>query len=124
MLGTALGLFVSAFAATRVPGRAVHAGVVLPQLLLCGLFVPRDQLPPVLEGISDVLPMSYAVDAMTADLTADVAAQPVGVDLLVVGGLLRCRPGARAGCGNAPPSNCLAGAHGAVRRVRQAMFDR
>ena len=38
--------------------------LVLPQLLLCGLFVPRDALPDVLDAVSDVLPLSYAVDAM------------------------------------------------------------
>ena len=38
--------------------------VVIPQILLCGLFVPRDALPDVLEAVSDVLPLSYAVDAM------------------------------------------------------------
>ncbi len=37
---------------------------VLPQFLLCGLLVPRDQLPTVLEAVSNVLPLSYAVDAM------------------------------------------------------------
>jgi ABC-2 type transport system permease protein len=40
--------------------------VVIPQILLCGLFVPREALPRVLEVISNVLPLSYAVDAMTA----------------------------------------------------------
>ena len=39
--------------------------VVIPQILLCGLFVPRDALPDVLEAISNVLPLSYAVDAMS-----------------------------------------------------------
>lgn len=48
--------------------------VIFPQLLLCGLFTPRDAMHPVLETISDVLPMSYAVDGMNevllhADLT-------------------------------------------------------
>ena len=55
--------------------------LVLPQVLLCGLFVSRDALPDVLSAISDVLPLSYAVDAMqevqaqpawTADLSVDV----------------------------------------------------
>jgi ABC-2 type transport system permease protein len=40
--------------------------VVIPQILLCGVFVPRDLMPRVLEAISNVLPLSYAVDAMTA----------------------------------------------------------
>jgi ABC-2 type transport system permease protein len=66
VLGTALGLFVSAFARTEFQAVQFMPALVVPQILLCGLFVPRDQMPPVLEAISDVLPLSYAVDAMTA----------------------------------------------------------
>jgi ABC-2 type transport system permease protein len=39
--------------------------LVIPQILLCGLFVPRDQLPTGLDVLSDLLPLSYAVDAMS-----------------------------------------------------------
>ncbi len=75
LLGTALGLFLSAFAATEF--QAV-------QFLLCGLLVPRDTLPDVLAWISDVLPLSYAVDAMRA-ITVDVdPGADVGRDLAVV----------------------------------------
>jgi ABC-2 type transport system permease protein len=65
VLGTALGLFVSAFAQTEFQAVQFMPVVVIPQILLCGLFIPRDALPPVLEVISGVLPLSYAVDAMT-----------------------------------------------------------
>ena len=76
VLGSALGLFVSAFANTEFQAVQFMPALVLPQILLCGLFVPRSFLPDVLEIVSDVLPLSYAVDAMqhltrTAD-TADV----------------------------------------------------
>ena len=64
VLGTALGLFVSAFATSEFQAVQFMPLVVIPQLLLCGLFVPREALPPVLEAISDVLPLSYAIDAM------------------------------------------------------------
>ncbi|MDJ0466336.1 ABC transporter permease [Streptomyces sp. H27-C3] len=64
LLGTALGLFVSAFAASEFQAVQFMPAVVFPQLLLCGLFTPRDQMQPVLEAISNVLPMSYAVDGM------------------------------------------------------------
>ncbi|MFZ3569854.1 ABC transporter permease [Streptomyces sp. BH097] len=75
LLGTALGLFVSAFAASEFQAVQFMPAVIFPQLLLCGLFTPRDQMQPVLEGISNVLPMSYAVDGMNevlkhTDLTA------------------------------------------------------
>jgi ABC-2 type transport system permease protein len=64
LLGVAMGLFVSAFAATEFQVVQFMPAVVLPQILLCGLFVARDQLPTVLSAISNVLPLSYAVDAM------------------------------------------------------------
>jgi ABC-2 type transport system permease protein len=74
VLGTALGLFVSAFAQTEFQAVQFMPAVVVPQILLCGLFVPRDALPDVLEVISGVLPLSYAVDAMqTLTRTADTA---------------------------------------------------
>jgi ABC-2 type transport system permease protein len=64
VLGTVLGLFVSAFARTEFQAVQFMPALVIPQILLCGLFVPRDELPRALEVISDVLPLSYAVDAM------------------------------------------------------------
>lgn len=64
VLGTALGLFVSAFAQTEFQAVQFMPVVVIPQILLCGLFVPRAVLPDVLGTVSDVLPLSYAVDAM------------------------------------------------------------
>ncbi len=66
VLGTALGLLVSAFARTEFQAVQFMPVVVIPQLLLCGLFLPRESMPRVLEVVSDVLPLSYAVDAMTA----------------------------------------------------------
>ena len=65
LLGTALGLLVSAFARTEFQAVQFMPALVIPQILLCGLFVPRDALPHVLHVISDCLPLSYAVDAMT-----------------------------------------------------------
>lgn len=64
VLGSALGLFVSAFARTEFQAVQFMPALVIPQILLCGLFVRRTDLPPVLHAISDALPLSYAVDAM------------------------------------------------------------
>lgn len=64
VLGTALGLLVSAFAATEFQAVQFMPAFVLPQILLCGLFVPREAMPGALEVVSDLLPLSYAVDAM------------------------------------------------------------
>lgn len=72
LLGTALGLFVSAFATSEFQAVQFLPATVLPQFLLCGLLAPRDQMITVLRWISDVMPLSYAVDAMN-HLTTDAA---------------------------------------------------
>lgn len=83
LLGTALGLFVSAFARTEFQAVQFMPALVVPQILLCGLFVQRDLLPPVLQKVSDVLPLSYAVDAMSSVRdSADVG--EVWVDLGII----------------------------------------
>ncbi|CAL9592183.1 hypothetical protein SUDANB95_05218 [Actinosynnema sp. ALI-1.44] len=65
LLGMALGLFASAFARTEFQAVQFMPAIVMPQVLLCGLFVPRDEMATVLGWISDALPLSYAVDALT-----------------------------------------------------------
>ena len=65
VLGVALGLFCSAFARTEFQAVQFLPVVVVPQLLLCGLFVPRAQMVGWLQGASDVMPLSYAVEALT-----------------------------------------------------------
>ncbi|MEO5651816.1 MAG: ABC transporter permease [Marmoricola sp.] len=64
ILGTALGLFVSAFARTEFQAVQFMPALVFPQILLCGLFIARDAMPGALGAVSDVLPLSYGVDAM------------------------------------------------------------
>jgi len=89
LLGTALGLFVSAFAATEFQAVQFMPAFVLPQFLLCGLLVPRDELPDVLHAISSVLPLSYAVDALRDVTTNAEVATSTWVDLgVVVGAVL------------------------------------
>ncbi|NWF26979.1 ABC transporter permease [Streptomyces sp. PKU-EA00015] len=84
LLGTALGLFVSAFAASEFQAVQFMPAVIFPQLLLCGLFTPRDQMQPALEAVSNVLPMSYAVDAMNEVLLHTDTTAAFLRDVLVV----------------------------------------
>ncbi|CAM5681873.1 MULTISPECIES: ABC transporter permease [Streptomyces] len=86
LLGTALGLFVSAFAASEFQAVQFMPAVIFPQLLLCGLFTARADMHPVLEGISDVLPMSYAVDGMNEVLRHTDMTAPFVRDILIVAG--------------------------------------
>jgi ABC-2 type transport system permease protein len=64
LLGMALGLFASAFARTEFQAVQFMPAFVMPQVLLCGLFAPRESMHTVLEWLSNVMPLSYAVDAL------------------------------------------------------------
>ena len=64
LLGIGLGLLASAFARTEFQVVQFFPLIILPQLLLCGLLVARERMPSVLHAVSDVLPLSYAVDGM------------------------------------------------------------
>ena len=64
LLGVGLGLLCSAFARTEFQAVQLLPIVVIPQALLCGLFVPRDEMAGWLQAVSDVLPLSYAVEAL------------------------------------------------------------
>ena len=83
VLGSTLGLFVSAFAQTEFQAVQFMPAFVLPQILLCGLFVARDQMATWLRVISAVFPLTYAYDALarTADDQLDAR---FALDVVVV----------------------------------------
>jgi ABC-2 type transport system permease protein len=64
VLGVALGLLASAFARSEFQAVQFMPVIVLPQFFLCGLLVPREQMAGWLQAISDVLPLTYAVEAL------------------------------------------------------------
>src|SRR3954449_3128440 len=86
VLGVALGLLASAFARSEFQAVQFMPVIVLPQFFLCGLLVPREQLPSWLQAVSDVLPMTYAVDALQEVGTSPTATGSMWIDIGVVAG--------------------------------------
>jgi ABC-2 type transport system permease protein len=64
LLGTATGLLVSAFAYSEFQAVQFMPAIVMPQVLLCGLIAPREQMAGALQFASDLMPMTYAVEAL------------------------------------------------------------
>lgn len=87
LLGVTLGLFVSAFAQSEFQAVQFMPAIVLPQLLLCGLFVARDQMAGWLQAISDVLPLTYAYDALQRATGAGDLGAWFWIDVAVVTGV-------------------------------------
>src|SRR3954466_8565449 len=102
VLGVALGLLASAFARSEFQAVQFMPVIVLPQFFLCGLLVPRELMAGWLRAISDVLPLTYAAEALeevgragagTATMWGDVGivAGAVLLALALAAGTLRRR---------------------------------
>jgi ABC-2 type transport system permease protein len=76
LLGMALGLFLSAFARSEFQAVQFMPAFILPQIILSGLFVPREQMAEGLQAVADVLPLTFAYDALER-----VAADDIGSEL-------------------------------------------
>ena len=92
LLGMALGLFLSAFARTEFQAVQFMPAFIFPQLLLCGLFVSRDEMADVLYAASWALPLTYAYDALARvtrpqALGAGLAVDAAAIALATVGAL-------------------------------------
>jgi ABC transporter DrrB family efflux protein len=85
ILGMALGLLLSAFATSEFQAVQFMPAFVIPQIFLAGLFVPRERMPDVLQTISDLLPFTYAYDAL-AKVAADDVDGRLWLDVGVVAG--------------------------------------
>ncbi|AWB94886.1 antibiotic ABC transporter permease [Agromyces badenianii] len=84
LLGTALGLLASAFARSEFQVVQFMPLLVFPQILLGGIFIPRDQLPEGLEVISEWLPLSFAIDALQAVAADSESAEWITAKILVI----------------------------------------
>jgi ABC-2 type transport system permease protein len=83
VLGSTLGLLVSAFAETEFQAVQFMPAVVFPQILLCGLFVARDAMATWLQWVSAVMPLTYAYDAL-AKTAADTFDARFALDVAIV----------------------------------------
>ncbi|MCW2701140.1 MAG: drug efflux pump, inner rane subunit, DrrB family [Blastococcus sp.] len=86
VLGVALGLLASAFARTEFQAVQFMPVIVLPQFFLCGLLVPVDRMDGWLQAISNVLPLTYAVEALQEVGWSATATATMWTDVAVVAG--------------------------------------
>ena len=88
LLGTALGIFVSAFARTEFQAVQFMPALIFPQILIGGLLMPLEQMPAVLEAVARCLPLTYAIDALKSVASHSEVTTEVWHDLLVVAGFI------------------------------------
>ena len=83
LLGKALGLLASAFARTEFQAVQFMPVLVIPQILLGGILMPREKMPDALQTISDWLPLSYGIDAING-VTAGETGWDLWAPILVI----------------------------------------
>ena len=84
VLGSVLGLFLSAFARTEFQAVQFMPAVILPQILLCGLLVSREQMSDALDFIAGAMPLTYAYDALVRTAAGEALEGRLLLDLTVV----------------------------------------
>lgn len=93
LLGVAVGLLTSAFARSEFQAVQFLPAFIFPQLLLCGLLVSRDSMAQFLQWLSDIFPLTYAVEAVRelsahADVTSTLKKDLLILICWVVGALM------------------------------------
>ncbi|WP_159813202.1 ABC transporter permease [Actinomyces sp. zg328] len=83
-VGVAMGLLVSALSRTEFQAVQFMPLLIGVQVFLCGMLVPRGQLPPALEPVSQVLPMSWAVNAVGEVQAGAAVTQGLVMDIVIL----------------------------------------
>ena len=83
-----LGIFLSMFARSEFQAVQFIPLVIVPQVLLSGIIFPVSSEPQFLQYVSNVLPLTYAVNGMRDIMVkgADLASQSLQVDFAVIVG--------------------------------------
>ncbi|MFM6980555.1 MAG: ABC transporter permease [Micrococcales bacterium] len=83
ILGLSLGLFASAFAKTEFQVIQFMPAFIFPQIILGGLFVSRDQMPEELATLSDWLPLTHSLKALT-EISSGASSDDVLLEIGIV----------------------------------------
>lgn len=88
VLGMSFGLFFSSFAKNEFQAVQFMPAFVLPQLLIGGLFAPRESMSRALELLSDIMPLTYIIEALKQVSSSASWTSELTVDLLVIVGFI------------------------------------
>jgi ABC-2 type transport system permease protein len=81
-----LGIYVSTFARNEFQVVQFIPVVLAPQIFLSGVILPVSQLPGYFQAVSNMLPLTYAVDALRAIMLEGESLAGVGTELAVLAG--------------------------------------
>jgi ABC-2 type transport system permease protein len=77
-----LGIFISTFAKNEFQMVQFIPLIIVPQVFLGGVLWPVEQMNGFLQGVSKILPLTYAVDGLRGIMRQGQSLSDVGGDLL------------------------------------------
>jgi ABC-2 type transport system permease protein len=81
-----LGIFISTFARNEFQMVQFIPLIIFPQVFLCGVLWPVEQMPNYLQWLSTILPLTYAVDGLRSIMLRGENLIDVGFELAVLVG--------------------------------------
>jgi ABC-2 type transport system permease protein len=86
ILAVCLGIFISVFARNEFQMVQFIPLIILPQIFLCGLLWPVEQMPEYLQWIARFLPLTYGVDGIRALMLQGQGLLDIGKEIGVLAG--------------------------------------
>ena len=86
IVAVSLGILVSTFAKNEFQVVQFIPLVIVPQIFLTGVVVPVEDMPWLLENVSKVLPLTYAVDMLIGIMLEGQGLLDFGVQIIVLSG--------------------------------------
>lgn len=81
-----LGIFISTFARNEFQMVQFIPLIIFPQIFLCGVIWPVEQMPNYLQWLSKILPLTYGVEGLRNIMLAGQSLLDVGFELAVLVG--------------------------------------
>lgn len=79
-----LGIFTSTFARNEFQMVQFIPLIIIPQVFLCGVIWPVEQMPDYLQWLSSILPLTYAVDGLRDIMLSGESLIDVWLELVVL----------------------------------------
>lgn len=86
IVAVSLGILVSTFAKNEFQVVQFIPLVIVPQIFLTGVVVPVEDMPWLLENVSKVLPLTYAVDMLIGIMLEGQGLLDFGIQIIVLSG--------------------------------------
>jgi ABC-2 type transport system permease protein len=85
-----LGVVLTSFAKDQETAVMMMTTIMFPMMFLSGVFFPIEQMPPFMQGISKLLPLTYVADSLrkVMVLGADIPAIAPELSILIVFGII------------------------------------